>query len=175
MDVLKKDVPAYKPKTAWLALLGGWGIYFVNAAAQNKIPPILLDLTEMMGLSLADAGWTMSVMSLAGLILALPAGGIIMKLGVRWTTVIAALFQLAGSLLCTVASDFIMLLISRALEGIALGLCNVVSFAVVTSFFPPEKRGIPNSLVTASFTLATFMMMNVGLRLCGFVVVCRYS
>lgn len=165
MDVLKKDVPAYKPKTAWLALLGGLGIYFVNAAAQNKIPPILLDLTEMMCLSLADAGWTMSVMSLAGLILALPAGGIIMKLGVRWTTVIAALFQLAGSLLCTVASDFIMLLISRALEGIALGLCNVVSFAVVTSFFPPEKRGIPNSLVTASFTLATFMMMNVAVPL----------
>ncbi len=122
----------------------------------------MLELNEALGLTMAESGWLMSIMSLLGLILALPAGGIIMKLGVKWTTVIAALFQLVGSLVGTFANDFVLMLVSRGLEGVALGLCNVVSFAVVTAFFPPEKRGVPNSCVTALFTVAVFMMMNVA-------------
>lgn len=155
----------YNPRVAWLALVGGIMIYFVNSAAQYKIPPIMIELNEALGLTLAQSGWLMSIMSLLGLILALPAGFIIMKLGVKWATVLAASVQLAGSLIGTFATGFGLMLVSRALEGVALGLCNVVSFAVVTAFFPPEKRGFPNSCVTALYTVAVFMMMNVAVPL----------
>ncbi len=165
MEAAKKSISAYNPRVAWLALLGGVAIYFVNSAAQYKIPPIMLELNQALGLTLSESGWLMSIMSLFGLILALPAGGIIMKIGVKWTTVIAAGFQLVGSLIGTFAGGFELMLVSRALEGVALGLCNVVSFAVVTSFFPSEKRGVPNSCVTALFTVSVFMMMNVTVPL----------
>ena len=152
----------YNPRVAWLALIGGLAIYFVNSAAQYKVPPILIDLSNALGLTLVQSGWLMSIMSLLGLILALPAGFIIMKLGVKWATVVAASFQLVGSLLGTFADGFVVMLISRALEGVALGLCNVTAFAVVAAFFPPEKRGLPNSLNTASYTVSVFLMMNVA-------------
>lgn len=155
-------IKGYNPRVAWLAFVGGVAIYFANSAAQYKIPPIMIELNEALGMTLVESGWLMSVMSLLGLILALPAGGIIMKLGVRWATVLAASIQLVGSLIGTFAGGFGLMMASRALEGVALGLCNVVSFAVVTSFFPPEKRGVPNSLVTAMCTVSVFMMMNIA-------------
>ena len=152
----------YNPRVAWMALIGGLAIYFVNSAAQYKVPPILTDLSNALGLTLVQSGWLMSVMSLLGLILAIPAGFIIMKLGVKWATVVAASFQLVGSLIGTFATGFGLMLVSRALEGVALGLCNVTAFAVVSAFFPPEKRGLPNSLNTASYTVSVFLMMNVA-------------
>lgn len=152
----------YNPRVAWMALIGGLAIYFVNSAAQYKVPPILTDLSNALGLTLVQSGWLMSIMSLLGLILAIPAGFIIMKLGVKWATVVAASFQLVGSLIGTFATGFGLMLVSRALEGVALGLCNVTAFAVVSAFFPPEKRGLPNSLNTASYTVSVFLMMNVA-------------
>lgn len=165
MEASNKSSNVYNPRVAWLALVGGAAIYFANSAAQYKIPPIMLELNQALGLTMSESAWLMSIMSLFGLILALPAGGIIMKLGVKWTTVIAAGFQLVGSLVGTFAGGFELMLVSRALEGVALGLCNVVSFAVVTSFFPAEKRGVPNSCITALFTVSVFMMMNVAVPL----------
>ncbi len=152
----------YQPRVAWMALIGGLLIYFVNSAAQYKVPPIMIDLNNALGLSIVQSGWLMSVMSLLGLILAIPAGFIIMKLGVRWATVLAAAFQLLGSLIGTFATGFEIMMVGRALEGVALGLCNVTGFAVVAAFFPPEKRGLPNSLNTACFTVSVFMMMNIA-------------
>lgn len=160
-----KALPQYQPRVAWMALIGGLLIYFVNSAAQYKVPPIMIQLNEALGLTIVQSGWLMSIMSLAGLILALPAGFIIMKLGVKWATVVAAAFQLVGSLLGTFATDFAVMMASRTLEGIALGLCNVTGFAVVAAFFPPEKRGLPNSLNTACYTVSVFMMMNVAMPL----------
>ena len=72
----------YNPRVAWLALIGGLAIYFVNSAAQYKVPPILTELSSSLGITLVQSGWLMSIMSLLGLILAIPAGFIIMKLGV---------------------------------------------------------------------------------------------
>ena len=152
----------YQPRVAWMALIGGLLIYFVHSAAQYKVPPIMIDLNNALGLSIVQSGWLMSVMSLLGLILAIPAGFIIMKLGVRWATVLAAAFQLLGSLIGTFATGFEIMMVGRALEGVALGLCNVTGFAVVAAFFPPEKRGLPNSLNTACFTVSVFMMMNIA-------------
>lgn len=165
MASLNANIAKYNPRVAWLALVGGIMIYFVNSAAQYKIPPIMLELNDALGLTLAQSGWLMSIMSLLGLILAIPAGFIIMKMGVKWATVLAASIQLIGSLIGTFATGFELMLVSRAFEGVALGLCNVVSFAVVASFFPPEKRGIPNSCVTALYTVSVFMMMNVAVPL----------
>lgn len=156
------SVEKYNPRVAWLALIGGLAIYFVNSAAQYKVPPILSELSSALGMGLVEAGWLMSIMSLLGLIMALPTGFIIMKLGVRWSTVLAASFQLVGSLIGTFATGFGLMLFSRALEGVALGLCNVTAFAVVSAFFPQEKRGLPNALNTASFTVSVFLMMNVA-------------
>ncbi len=152
----------YNPKVAWLALLGGLGIYFVNGACQMAVPPVMSDLCIALDMSLADAGWLMSVMSLVALVMAIPTGYIIMKLGVKWATVLTAAFNLVGALIGVFATNFAMMMVCRVFEGVALGLVSVVAFQVVTVFFPPEKRGIPNSLVTASFVVSYFMIMNVA-------------
>ncbi len=152
----------YNPRKAWLALLGGGVIYFVNAACQYKVPPIMIDLMQALNLTISQGGWLMSIMSLLGLILAIPAGFIIIKLGCKWATVLTAAVTLLGSLIGTFANSFGIMMLSRSLEGVGLGLVSVVSLAVVSTFFPPEKRGVPNGIIMALYTTSFFMMMNVA-------------
>ncbi|MDD5807041.1 MAG: MFS transporter [Eggerthellales bacterium] len=154
--------PIYSAKVGWLAMLGGLFIYFTNSACQYKVPPIMGDLCDALGMTLGQAGWLMSIMSLLGLILAIPAGFIIMKLGTRNATVLTAVINLIGSVLGTFATGFGLMMFSRALEGVALGLVSVVSFQVSTAFFPAEKRGLPNACVTVAYVLSYFAMMNAA-------------
>lgn len=143
-------------------MLGGLFIYFTNSACQYKVPPIMTDLCDALNMTIAQAGWLMSIMSLLGLILAIPAGFIIMKLGTRNATVLTAVINLVGSVVGTFATGFGLMMVSRALEGVALGLVSVVSFQVSTAFFPPEKRGLPNACVTVAYVVSYFAMMNVA-------------
>lgn len=153
---------AYSPRKAWLAFFGGGVIYFVNSACQFKVPPVMIQLSESLNLSVSQGGWLMSIMSLLGLILAIPAGFIMMKLGCRWATVLTAAINLLGSVVGTFATSFGVMMVGRSLEGVALGLVSVVPLAIVTTFFPPEKRGVPNGIMMILFTLSVFFMMNVA-------------
>lgn len=153
---------AYNSRKAWLAFAGGGVIYFVNSACQYKVPPIMIQLSDSLHLSISQAGWLMSIMSLLGLILAIPAGLIVMKLGCRRATILTAVINLIGSVVGTFATSFGVMMAGRALEGVALGLVSVVPLAIIATFFPPEKRGIPNGAMMVLFTLSIFFMMNVA-------------
>lgn len=152
----------YSSRKAWLAFLGGSVIYFVNSACLYKVPPIIIQLSDSLNLSVSQAGWLMSIMTLFGLVLAIPAGLVLMKLGCKWATVLTAVINLLGSLIGTTAHSFGALMVGRALEGVALGLICVVALSIITSFFPPEKRGVPNGLIQIFFTTSIFMMMNIA-------------
>ena len=74
---------------AWLIL--AVLLLFSIAAPLNqfKVPPILPILMDSLGLTVSGAGMLMSVFAITGLLLALPAGLIYQKIGVRATGLIA--------------------------------------------------------------------------------------
>ena len=71
------------PARAWLVLAA---IFIASVAApvnQFKVPPVMPALIHRFGLTMTSAGFLMSVFSLAGLIVAFPAGGPLARLGER--------------------------------------------------------------------------------------------
>ena len=60
-------------------------ILFLSAISislsQLKVVPILGDLSVSMGISIADTSWLMSVFTIAGIVLAIPGGALVSKLG----------------------------------------------------------------------------------------------
>ena len=49
--------------------------------SQFKIVPLLGQISEMLSITPAETSWLMSVFTVAGIILALPAGGLVAKYG----------------------------------------------------------------------------------------------
>ncbi len=140
-------------------------VFFASVAAplsQFKVPPMMQQLMVSLDIGLATAGWLMSVFALVGVVLALPAGIIVQRLGLKATglTALAALF--IGSAVGGMSESAAMMLGSRVVEGIGMCLISVMAPAAIATWFPPEKRGIPMGVWASWVPLGSIVMFNLA-------------
>lgn len=128
---------------AWVIL----AVVFIAGLAaplnQNKVTPLLTMLMDTFQVNLSQAGFLTSVFAITGLLLALPAGLILQRLGLKISGLIAMGSLVIGSALGAVSTTYTLLLISRVIEGVGLGLIAVIGPAAIAIWFPPEKQGLP--------------------------------
>jgi MFS family permease len=127
----------------WLVLAAVFSASVAAVMAQFAVPPLLPVLMDDFGIDIADASRLMSVFSITGLVLALPAGLVLQRFGPVVTSAVAMASVVAGSVLGILATDFNILLLSRAVQGIGVGLIGVVAPAVVAAVFTHDRRGTP--------------------------------
>ena len=154
-----------RERVAWfvLAIL----LLFSIAAPLNqaKVPPIMPILMEAFHLSVGRAGLLMSVYAVTGLVLALPAGLILQKLGYRITSLIAGGSIALGATLGALSSDMSSMLVSRVIEGIGTSFMAVLAPAIIAVWFPVHKRGVAMGIWAAWFPIGTTLMLIIAPRL----------
>src|SRR5512135_1358497 len=84
---------------AWVILAVLYIASVASALNQFKVPPVLPILIRAFHLSLSNAGMLMSIFSFTGFLLALPAGFILQRLGLKTTGMIAVGAVFIGSAL----------------------------------------------------------------------------
>lgn len=145
---------------AWAVL----GVVFLAGVAatlsQYEVPPLLPLLMQAFRVDLAAASSLMSVFAVTGAVLALPSGYILQRLGARTAGVIGIGTVGLGGVVGALSGSFEMLLVSRAIEGLGLGLIAVVAPTVVALWFPPEARGIPMGIWATWFPVGGVLMFN---------------
>lgn len=127
---------------AWVILVV---VFFASIAGplnQAKVPPLIPVIMDTYQLSLGEAGWLMSVFSLTGLFLALPAGLLLQRFGPKKLGVIALGCLTVGSAMGALSNDPGIFLFSRVIEGSGMGLIAVVAPAAIAMWFPKKKQGI---------------------------------
>lgn len=147
-------------RTAWaiviIAFLGGLAL----ASAQNKVPPVIDVVMLSFGIGETDAGWLTSVFTIMGMITAIPASYLLQRFGVKKIGVISLACCAIGCAIGAFCTEFWMLLLTRVIEGVGVGMIAVVGPAVIAMWFPAEKRGLPmgvwGSWMMASQTLLFF-------------------
>ncbi len=157
-------------KKAWVVALVTIFAGIALALVQNKVAPCMTTLQSAFGIDMATAGWLSSLFSLVGIIMALPASVILNKLGPKKSGVIALVCAIAGSLLGVLTTDIAILMISRVIEGVGVGLISVIGPSIIASWFPEAKRGLPMSIwavyqmgaQAVMFFLAAFLTSNFG-------------
>jgi predicted MFS family arabinose efflux permease len=147
---------------AWVILTVVWLASVAASLNQFKVPPLIPVLMASLQLDLSRAGMLMSVFALAGLVLALPAGIIVQKLGPRFAGGIAVGCLVIGSAWGALAASAGALLTSRVLEGVGFGLIGVVGPAAITLWFPSEKRGIPMGIWATWVPVGSVVMLNLA-------------
>jgi nitrate/nitrite transporter NarK len=149
-------------KYAWVILIV---VYFAGVVApfnQFKVPPIMPLLMIGFHLDLTQAGLLMSIMAAIGLLLAIPASLILQRFGPKNTILVALGFLACGAPLGALAGDYGVLLGSRILEGIGLGLIGVAAPATISMWFPPEKRGTPMGIWATWVPVGTVAVFNLA-------------
>ena len=156
---------AKTPGYAWVVL---FAIYLATLAAplnQTKVSPVLPILRETFGLSYGSAGWLISIFSIMGFVLALPAGFILQKIGIKITGLISVGSLMIGSALGALAGGAGLLFFGRFIEGIGMGLIMVAAPAAISIWFPAEKRGLPMGLWASSVGVGIIAAMNLAPKL----------
>lgn len=117
--------------TRWPTVLAVFAAGVSAAFALIKVSPALPVLRGALGLDLTQAGWLMSTVTLAMVLLGLPAGLLCARIGAGRVIVAGLVVLAAGSAAGALAASFPPLLATRALEGLGLVLVTVAGPVLV--------------------------------------------
>jgi len=115
---------------------------FIMAPIDSSIVNIVLPtITDYFHTGIATAQWVPSIYLLMICSLLLTYGRLGDMLGYRKIFQIGLGSFVCTSVLCGLAPGIELLIVARALQGMAAGMLMSVSFAIITANFPPQERG----------------------------------
>lgn len=119
-------------------------------------------LIESLGIGAGEAGMLMSVVDVMGVILALPGGLIVVKISPRNTMLLALACGIIGNIMGAMTDSYTVLLISRFIGGACYSLIVVAAPALIASWIPPEKRGVPMAIWSCVMGLGMFVIFRIA-------------
>ncbi len=111
------------------------------ATIQFKVPVVMGDIMVNMNMDAGAASWLMSIFTFVGIILAVPTGALAKKFGPKTMLLAAAVIIAAGSLLGAFAGNGTILIVSRAIEGVAFIFVTICGPLAVQKYVAPDKIG----------------------------------
>jgi MFS family permease len=160
--ILQSAVLSKTPRYSWVVL---FAVYMATLAApfnQLKVPPVMPILRESFHLGYSGAGMLMSIFSILGFALAIPAGFILQRIGIKMTGLISVGSVMIGAVLGALSGTTEMLFFGRFIEGAGMGLIMVAAPAAISLWFPAEKRGLPMGLWSTSIGVANIAILNLA-------------
>ncbi|MGV8083725.1 MAG: nitrate/nitrite transporter [Coriobacteriia bacterium] len=127
------------------------------ALSMMKAPPIFPALMKDLGFTISNVGWIVSCDTLVGVLLAFPAAGLLNKLGVRTSLLIAGITMVIGSLMGSMATTVPFMLVSRVIEGMGYGFINVCGVAGVDRVMPKNVKGLAMGLFSITFPVGLIL------------------
>ena len=147
---------------AWLVVIIAMFVQVAFAAGLMKAPATMMPIMQQFGVDEVAAGNLMNANGIVALILALPGGIIMQRIGARNVTLIALVIGIVGNVVGLLGGggSFEVLVASRAIEGFAYGLIVVTTPQFVALWFPAQKRGLPNGITSLWFSIGQLIILN---------------
>jgi predicted MFS family arabinose efflux permease len=132
------------------------------ALVQNKVAPCMTTLMAAFDIDMATAGWMSSLFSLVGIVVALPASVILKRFGAKLGGIAALTCAIIGSLIGVLTDNAGILMATRVIEGVGVGLIAVIGPSLIAMWFPEARRGLPMSIWGAYQMGAQAVMFFLG-------------
>ncbi|KGL45664.1 MFS transporter [Listeria newyorkensis] len=141
-------------------------LYFGAVAvslSQLKVVPVMKQLATETGMPVSDISWLMSIFTISGIFLAIPGATLLTKFGAKQLAVVLMGCLALGNVMGALTSNFTLLLISRAVEGVAFSMIIMVGIVLINYWFPEEKAGTPIGAFGIFSAVGSLIGMNVTL------------
>lgn len=135
----------------------------VSAAIhQFKVPPIMNQVGEAVGLSADRAPWLMSVFMLVCLIFAIPAGALVQKMQAKQALLLSVALVAAGSIFGAFSSSAVPLLISRGLEGVGFLIISIAIPVAAVTHADPARIGMVMGICGVWISMGSIVAFNTA-------------
>lgn len=113
---------------------------------QYKVPSILEPIMRTYGMTPAVGSWMMSIFTMVGIFLSLPTGALAKRLGPKKVMLLGCGVIIAGSLVGAFATQAWLMIISRAIEGVAFVFITIAGPLAVERYVPKSHQGTANGI-----------------------------
>lgn len=147
------------PAYAWIVL---FALYMATLSAPLnlfKLPPVMTTIQAAFNMQITDLGDLMSIFSIMGFVLAIPAGFILRRFGIKPTALFAVGSVAVGSTLGAIAETSRMLFFGRFIEGVGMGLIMVAAPFAISLWFPAQKRSLPMGIWASSVGIGNIVTL----------------
>ncbi len=149
-----------------------WLAWIVNYVDRMILPPLLPLIIIELGLSLTEAGLLMSSFMFGYAAMQLPSGFLSDRFGRKIVLSLGMVGYSVTTFLSGISPSFSLLLVCRILTGVFQGTHLSVANALLSDFFPPNRRGRaigihesgPNVGATIAVPFATLIGATSGWR-----------
>jgi MFS family permease len=146
---------------AWMTFAVMFVFGFMSIYGLVRCGPVMPQVIEGYGFDFANSGFIQTFYTVPGVILAFPGAWIMRNFGIKRTIVISCIVSALGSLLGIIATDSVMVLASRLLEGVGAAFIMVIGPNVVTRLFPPNRLGFAMAIWALWAPVGIFIAMLV--------------
>jgi predicted MFS family arabinose efflux permease len=162
---LKASATTPDARAAWYVMVAG----VVAALHVGKLPPALPMLGQVLGVSLLQAGFLLSLVQLAGMTLGLVTGLAVQRAGLRRSMVCGLLVMAVASALGGAAPGVEWLLASRVLEGLGFLWVVLPAPALVRQLVPQERLSSMMGVWGAYMPLGAALALLAGPQVISWV------
>ena len=143
--------------SGWTSLALVTLAHALGALAVLAVAPLAPFLLESLHLSRAQVGLFLPAVYLGGVLMALPAGWLTDRLGVRATLGLGQVVIGGGVLLAATATSLTACLVCLVLAGFGFSVLNPSTGKAVVEWFPPRRRGVAMGVKQTGLTLGGFV------------------
>jgi cyanate permease len=142
-------------------LFGVWFVYTCFGMAVYSTAPLVEPIASDLGLSLGAMGTVMGAWPLVYIGMAIPAGALLDRIGVRPALVIATAVITISVLLRSVADGFAVLFLGVALFGIGGPLVSIGAPKLIASWFAGRERGLAIGIYSTGPTIGAISVLSL--------------
>ncbi|MGI6033298.1 MAG: MFS transporter [Coriobacteriales bacterium] len=168
------------PKYAWVALFSTWFVSICIPMAWFCLPGIANLFFEGGGFHTfypnmdpgsygTNFGLLMNAISWAAIVMAIPTGWVIRRIGPKPTLIIANIATLVGAIGVAAVYSFSyeLFLFFRIVEGIGVGMCSVTGPTAVSLWFSNKHRFMAVAIWSTWVPVGMLIVMNGGAAIVG--------
>jgi len=145
-------------RTRWAVLFSVWYAFVAYAFVFQEVPPLIDALMMQFSIaSAAEAGLLMTIVVIPGIFLALPAGLIADKYGVKLVGVVSIALVALGSIVSATAGSFATLLFGRLILGIGAVFIVTSLPVLVPQWFSRGELGKAMGFYSIDMPVATIL------------------
>ena len=154
-----------EPKTSAYAWVVLFALYMATLSATLnlfKLPPVMTLIQTAFSVDNVKTGDLMSIFSIMGFVLAIPAGYILKRFGIKMTGLIAVGAVTIGSGFGALAKTFDLLYVGRFIEGVGMGLIMVAAPFAISVWFPLHNRALPTGIWASSVGIGNVVTLLIA-------------
>lgn len=133
--------------------------------SQLKLAPVMGDVAAMLNVTPDKAALLMSLFTVAGIILSIPGAAVMAKSGSKNMLLALMACLILGNVMGAVTNSFVVVMISRIIEGISYALIITVGIDMINNWFSGAMVGTATGIFNTFAAAANFIGMNASVAL----------